>query len=86
MDFHTFQYNIGHMYRISFLTSSSQNENVKYKPCSAVDIELRIIFDYERNVSDCSSFEDGTNMLFRNVSSYHSALHNITKDRRSELL
>jgi len=47
-----FQYNIGHMYRVSVLTSSSQNENVEYKPCSPVDIKLLIIFDYERDVLD----------------------------------
>ena len=73
------------MYCISVLTLSFQNENVKYKPCSAVDIELLIIFDYERDVLDCFSLEDGTDMLSRNVRKYHSALRNIPESRRSEL-
>ena len=85
MEFHTFQYNIGRMFRISFLTSSSQNENVECKPCNAVDIELLIIFDYERDVLESFSLEYGTDVLSRNVRSYHSALRNIPEDRRSEL-
>ena len=50
-----------------------------------MDNELLIIFDYERDVLDYFSFEDGTDMFSRNVRSYHSALRNIPEVRRSVL-
>jgi len=50
-----------------------------------VDIELLTIFNYERDVLDCCSIEYGTDMLSRNVHSYHLALRNIPEDLRSEL-